>query len=485
MSGGGGARGEARGGGGARRRRERFTGMSVRRQLFIAMASMVVGMALVFSFISHVVQSDLLDVMVEAPRKERVASLSAAFEEAYAQGGGSWGTDPDDAPSEALAAAASLLTPAESVALLSLRRDVRFEAGPVEARTVTDFGIRSVLFDADRQAIGFLYFYDDEVGELSRLRTGLLHSTRTLLLFAVVIFTAIALAVAFWKARWLTQPLTTLLEAIDRLGSGDLDARAPVTRRGEFGRVAEAFNAMTERLQRTEEARRHLVADVAHELRTPLTILRGQLDAAQQRGEPLAPERLLPLQDELIRLTRLVDELHQLSLAEAKRLPLERTPTDLHALLGRVVERVAPDAEAKGVTVTLQRLTDDAVLSVDPHRLTQVFLNLFVNAVRYTPSGGFVKAYVDETTAEGVRALRVTVSDTGPGIASEQLPYIFDRFYRTDEARNRDGGGMGLGLAIVKEFVSAHGGAISVASEPGRGTVFAVTLPYEAGNEAV
>jgi two-component system sensor histidine kinase BaeS len=454
------------------------------------MAGMVVGMALVFSFISHVVQSDVLDVMVEAPRKERVAELSAAFEEAYVRGGGSWGTYADDgrrtadeAPSEALVAAASLLSPAESVALLSLRRDVWFSAGAVDARTATDFGIRSVLSDADGETIGFLYFYDDEVGELSRLRTGLLHSTRALLLFAVLFFTAIALAVAFWKARWLTQPLVALLGAIDRLGSGDLDARAPVLRRGEFGRVAEAFNAMTERLQRTEEARRHLVADVAHELRTPLTILRGQLDAAQQRGEPLPPERLLPLQDELIRLTRLVDELHQLSLAEAKRLPLELKATDLHALLGRLVERVAPDAEAKGVAVTLQRLTDDAVLSVDPHRLTQVFLNLFVNAVRYTPPGGAVKAYVDETSSGGARALRVTVADTGPGIAPEQLPYIFDRFYRTDEARDRDGGGMGLGLAIVKEFVHAHGGAIDVASEPGRGTVFAVTLPYEAGSD--
>ncbi|HZG74249.1 MAG TPA: ATP-binding protein, partial [Paenibacillus sp.] len=341
-------------------------------------------------------------------------------------------------------------------------------------------GIRTPLF-AGEETVGFLYFYDEEVGELSRLRLGLLHSTRALLLFGSLVFVAAALLLAFWMARRLTRPLASLLAAIDRLGAGELGAQAPVERRDEYGRVAEAFNGMSARLQRTEEARRRLVADVAHELRTPLTILRGQLDAAQQRGEPLPPERLLPLQDELIRLTRLVDELHQLSLAEAKRLPLELKATDLHALLGRVVERVAPDAEAKGVAVTLQRLTDDVVLSVDPHRLTQVFLNLFVNAVRYTPSGGAVKAYVDGTTAGGARALRVTVADTGPGIAPEQLPYIFDRFYRTDEARDRDGGGMGLGLAIVKEFVHAHGGAIDVASEPGRGTVFAVTLPYEPG----
>lgn len=453
--------------------------MSVRRRLFLAMAAMIAGMALVFSFISHVVQADLLDIMVEAPRKERVAELAAFFEDAYVRGGGSW---------NALGAAGSFgsagdagLLRGESVALMTPDHERRWFAGTGRPDDTIGLGIRADLF-ANGSKTGTFYFLDEQVRELSRLRLSLLHSTRALLIFSVLIFSVVALLAAFWMAGRFTRPLQELLTAIDRLGAGDLDARAPVARRDEYGRVAEAFNVMAESLRRTEDARRRLVADVAHELRTPLTIVRGRLDAAQQRGEPLGPEQLLPLQDELIRLTRLVEELHQLSLAEAKRLPLERRTTEVYELLARVIRHVAPDAEARNIRLTLKRLTDHATLSIDPNRMTQVFLNLIVNAVRYTPEGGSVTAYVDETAGGGAvprRLLRVTIADTGPGIAPEQLPFIFNRFYRTDDARSRVEGGMGLGLSIVKEFVEAHGGAIDVASEPGRGTVFAVTLPCE------
>lgn len=450
--------------------------MSVRRKLFLAMGAIIVGMGLVFAFVSQVVQRGTLDVMVEAPKKERVEALTERIGEAYARNGYSWaGIRPADIS----------LGEGESVVVESLSRRKRlFAAGEADPEMVTIFGIRSnVVAEPDTRTIAFLYYYDEEVGMMSRLRLGILDSATVLLVIGTLLFILVALFVAYGLSRRLTAPLSFLLPAIARLGKGEFGVQAPVTSKDEYGKVAEAFNDMSARLQRAEESRRNLVADAAHELRTPLTIIGGKLEQLQQHGEPVAPERLLPLQDDLIRLTRLVDELHQLSLAEAKRLPLERKPTDLYALLDRVVEHVMLDAEAKGVSVTLEQWTEATRLTVDPHRITQVFLNLLVNAVRYTPRGGTVRVFIDDAGPSGKApgdrqgGLRVTVADTGPGIEAAHLPYLFDRFYRTDEARDRNSGGMGLGLAIVKELVHAHGGTIDVASEPGRGTVFAVTLP--------
>lgn len=266
-----------------------------------------------------------------------------------------------------------------------------------------------------------------------------------------------------------------MIPAIDRLGKGELGIQAPVVSRDEYGKTAKAFNQMSKQLQQAEEARKNLVADVAHELRTPLTVLQGKLEWIQQRGQPVRPENLLPLQDELIRLNRLVDDLHQLSLAEAKKLPLDQKPTDLPVLLRRIIDRIQPDADRKGVEIRLHCDAGIPPISVDPHRITQVFLNLLTNALRYTPPGGSVK--VDITKKK--EGLQIQVSDTGVGIPPEHLPHLFNRFYRTDESRTRNKGGMGLGLAIAREFVLAHHGNIEVESTPDQGTTFIVELPFQ------
>ena len=182
--------------------------------------------------------------------------------------------------------------------------------------------------------------------------------------------------------------------------------------RDEYGKTAKAFNEMSQQLQQAEEIRRNLFANVAHELRTPLTILQGKLEWIQQRGQPVQPESLLPLQDELIRLNRLVDDLHQLSLAEAKKLPLDQKPTDIPQLLSRIIDRIQPDADRKGVEIRLHCDAGIPSISVDSNRITQVFLNLLTNALRYTPPGGSVKIDITEKK-EG---LQIQVSDTGVGI---------------------------------------------------------------------
>ncbi|BCU81926.1 hypothetical protein JIR001_17090 [Polycladomyces abyssicola] len=241
------------------------------------------------------------------------------------------------------------------------------------------------------ETVAFLYYYDPEVAYISRLRTGILDSVTFLLLAGATVFILLSLLIAYWLSKRLTAPLRMLIPAIDRLGKGEFGIQAPVVTKDEYGKVAKAFNEMSEQLQLAENVRRNLVADVAHELRTPLTIIRGKLDLVQQSGRPIEPESLLPLQDELIRLTRLVDDLHQLSLAEAKKLPLEGKPMHIPALLRRIIDRINPDAERKGIEITLTCSTDTPTIHVDPNRMTQVFLNLIVNAVRYTPSGGTVR----------------------------------------------------------------------------------------------
>lgn len=349
---------------------------------------------------------------------------------------------------------------------------------------ITALGIRSEV-QSGGETIAILYYHDPEVANISKLRTGISSSVTFLLLASALLFVMISLLVAYWLSKRLTTPLRLIVPAIERLGQGELGVQAPVMSKDEYGTVAKVFNNMSKQLHRAEEIRRNLVADVAHELRTPLTIIRGKLDFIQQRGRSIKPESLLPLQDELIRLTRLVDDLHQLSLAEAKKLPLERKPTDLPALLRRIIERMNPEAERKGVKITLTSTTEPATIWVDPYRMTQVFLNLLSNAVRYTPSGGSVNITVKEEKGRNGESdfLRIAIADTGIGIEPEQLPFLFNRFYRTDEARTRNNGGMGLGLAIAKEFVLAHNGTIHVESCPGQGTTFIVTLPYGTNRE--
>ena len=330
--------------------------------------------------------------------------------------------------------------------------------GDVSRQLATTLGFqRSLRYEGT--PIGELHYYDLEVASLSKLRLGIPISILLLQSVAALLFILVSLLVAYWIARKLTAPLRQLIPAIGRVGKGEYNIAVPVTDKDEFGIVAAAFNTMTAELRRTEEVRRSLVADVAHELRTPLTIVQGKLDMLQQGGEPIPPERLLPLQDELIRLTRLVDDLHQLSLAEARKLPIDPQPTDMKALLERLIRRVSFAAEDKRLQIRLDAPDADAggMLLVDPNRMTQVFMNLLMNAIRYTPAGGHIEVALHAGQAD---MTRIVVRDNGPGIPPEHLPHLFNRFYRTDEARDRSQGGMGLGFFIARTLLERTGGQV-------------------------
>lgn len=291
-------------------------------------------------------------------------------------------------------------------------------------------------------------------------------------------FVAIGLFFSYWMSGVLTLPLKKLIAAIERVAQGDLNVKVPVDTKDEYGKVAQTFNDMTFRLREAEETRRRLVADIAHELRTPLSVMQLKLENYQQAGHHVPPEMLLRLHDEVIRLSQLVNDLHILSLAESGRLSLERKPLDLTMHLERIVDDVKYEAEENGLDVCLYTISSPVTVMADARRITQVFINLLTNAIRYTPRGGKITVEIEDRVFDRNAFFAcVSVIDTGIGIPAEELPYLFDRFYRVDEARSRHTGGTGLGLSIAHHFVRAHGGFIRVASQSDEGTTFTVFLP--------
>lgn len=291
---------------------------------------------------------------------------------------------------------------------------------------------------------------------------------------SLVAFGIAGLIGAFTAGR-ITRSLLSLRNAVAQIDLRDLSRRVPEEGKDEITELASTFNLMCERLEAGEHSRRQLLADTAHELRHPLAVMQGHLDLMQDGKVEISQESLLPIQDEVIRLTRLVADLRDLSLAEVGKLSLHPAALDLGALLNGLLANLGPVAAAKEITLSTEISGDLPTFQADPDRLRQVFVNLLSNALHYTPPGGRVEVRAWQDAEE----YRVSVSDTGPGIAPEDLPQIFDRFYRADKSRTRGTGGSGLGLAIVRSLVELHGGRVLVESTPGRGSRFTVTLPVQ------
>ncbi|WP_457637673.1 sensor histidine kinase [Oceanithermus sp.] len=294
---------------------------------------------------------------------------------------------------------------------------------------------------------------------------------------ATAVSLLLAIAVGGYLAWRLSRPVSELTRATRRFAEGDRSARADVSGNDELAELARTFNEMAETLQEQEEQDRRRVADIAHELRTPLAILKGELEALADGMLEATPEQLERLVEEVDHLAMLVEDLRLLSLAESGGLKLQKEPTDLSELVRRTAETFAAAAAARGIELKLDM--EPIILEVDPGRMRQVVVNLLDNAIRHASS--LVEVGCQRL---GDRAC-ITVRDDGPGIAAEDLPHVFDRFYRADPARNRGSGGSGLGLAIVQAIVQAHGGQVTAANHPGGGAVFTTCLPVEPRNEPV
>jgi signal transduction histidine kinase len=292
-------------------------------------------------------------------------------------------------------------------------------------------------------------------------------------LVAGAVAASIALFLARILARGLTQPLRDMANAARRMARGEYGQRVRVGSRDEVGQLAVAFNRMSGEMAGLERLRRDLVANVSHELKTPISALRAHLENLLDGVEEPNPEVLAVMLQQSERLSRLIEQLLDLSRMDAGDAPLEVEPITLAPLIGRVVAEVAMARAGAGIDLT--REVPDTLVPVhaDRERLHQVLFNLLDNAVRFTQRGGHVRV----VAAQRDGSCEVSVEDDGPGIPQSELELVFERFYRVDPSRSRDDGGTGIGLAIARSIVEAHGGRIWAENRPGRGARFTFSLP--------
>lgn len=273
------------------------------------------------------------------------------------------------------------------------------------------------------------------------------------LIWASLAAVALAALLSFFMLRRVLTPLTRMTVTTREIAAGDFSTRVPAGGKDEVGQLARAFNRMAESLEKIEKLRRTLMIDVAHELRTPLTNIRGYLEALDDKVVPPSSQTFELLQDETLRLAELVEDVLNLARADAAQGQLALELLDLKTSLDKALAPFAHAFEQKGVIVTIE--ADKTVpVSADTDKIGRVLRNLVANAVQYTPPGGDLAIRI--TT--GAAQTKVTFSNSAQNVVAEDLPYLFERFYRGEKSRSREHGGAGIGLAIVKELVSAHGG---------------------------
>lgn len=309
-----------------------------------------------------------------------------------------------------------------------------------------------------------------------------LTSVHKSLVWVGVTILAADLAASYVLARSITVPLRKLSRAAEQIEQGNYDQKVTVETQDEVGHLADIFNRMAETLATNTNLRRQLLANIAHELRTPLAVIQGHLEGMVDGVIQPSTEQLSSLHEEAIHLNRLIKDLRDLSLAEVRQLSLEKQPADINHLVSRAVVMLKPLAAAKELQVHCCLAGDLPEIFVDGGRISQVFYNILVNAIRHSHPKASVEVTTSQNRVSGRKWIKVSVQDHGAGIAPEDMPYIFDHFYRGDKSRDRKSGGSGLGLAIVKQLVELHGGQVSVESELNTGSIFHVLLPVQAGS---
>lgn len=300
-----------------------------------------------------------------------------------------------------------------------------------------------------------------------------LQSVNQSLWIAALITMVLAVLLGFIFARRLTAPLKKLTAAASKIAEGDLPQSVPVDTQDEIGQLAVTFNSMAESLATNNQLRRQLLSNISHELQTPLSVIQGNLEAMLDGVWKPKPDRIATLYNETFLLSRLINDLKDLSLAEIGQLELQRSSADLASLINQTVEVFQPQAREKGITINVNLPSSFPLLNIDGNRISQVLYNLMSNAIRYTPSGGRIEIKGETKPS----FIIISMANTGAGILKEELPRIFDPFYRVDPSRSRKSGGSGIGLAIVKYLVEAHGGKVWARSKTGKGSTFYFSLP--------
>ena len=441
--------------------------MSFHRKIFLTLALTIIGISIIFILLTYFTVNTTIEAGLEETRGREMTDIHKKLTTYYLENNHSWNNV------QSLDLLEDITQKDPEILLMNSDNYVVFQKGESPSKLIEHLGIKRELKISNKK-IGQFIYYDPEMASFTKIMIGIPISVVFILIISGSLLIIISLFIAYRLSMWLASPLRDLLPVINRLGKGELGVKIPVKTKDEYGKIANAFNHMSKELEQAEVVRKNLTADVAHEFRTPLTIISGKLDFLQQQGKMIRPETLLSLQDELIRLNQLVEDLRILSLAEAGKLKLNKTPTDMLELATQIISTLEHIAEEKSISMKVDVQTNDTTVSVDLNRMKQVFLNLLTNAIRYTPNQGII--YIQFFKEKD--HLKIIVKDTGIGIEPKHLPHLFDRFYRTDDARTRYSGGTGLGLAISKQYVLSHGGKIEVKSVLNQGTSFIIQLPY-------
>jgi signal transduction histidine kinase len=431
----------------------------------------LVGVGLVAAFTRWATVNEFERLMLDRAEDEFVASVTEYYE-SY----GSWdGVEqlfrpqpPPEAPSSPGSRPSQLLftlVDEQNMVVLSDKPDHQRRPMP------DDLVAQGTPLVIDGQVVGTV-LPTGEALERDALAERYLSRTLQASGYAAVGATAAALLLAIFLANTLTRPLRELTAATRAVARGDLEHQVPVRSKDELGELAASFNQMSADLARATALRRQMTADIAHDLRSPLTAISGYVEAMREGALEPTPARFEVMYTETRRLRRLVDDLRTLSLTDAGELHIDLQAVPPRILLERLAATYRRRADENDIAITIQAEPDTPDVHVDQDRMAQVLANLVDNALRYTAPGGRITL---GARAEGSVTL-ITVQDTGEGIPPQDLPHVFDRFYRGDSARSEDGGETGLGLAIAKAIVEAHGGTISVDSDIGVGTTFAIAL---------
>lgn len=341
-------------------------------------------------------------------------------------------------------------------------------------RQITEQEINNgIPLEVDGEEIGWLLLGPYPAARMPKAPEGaFLESINRLVLISALIAVAIALLLGSILARTITRPVRELTNATQVVAQGDLGYQVEVRSKDELGRLAASFNQMSADLARSNRLRRQMTADIAHDLRTPLSLILGYTEALSEGKLEASGEIFSVMHNEAGHLSHLVDDLHTISLADARELPLNLQNISPASLLKRTAAAFNPQAEQKSIALQVDADPGLPRIKVDPERMAQVLGNLVSNALRYTPEGGRIEL----SATSDDRHTHLQVRDNGSGIVPEDLPYIFTRFYRGDRSRQQNGAA-GLGLTITRSLVEAQGGSIAVESEPGQGTTFTILLP--------
>ncbi len=302
--------------------------------------------------------------------------------------------------------------------------------------------------------------YDVSPNEIHHMFLAAVHRY---LLWSTLAALILAFIISYFLIRRILQPLAQMAAITREVATGNFSARVEVTSSDEVGQLGIAFNRMADSLAQVEQLRKNMVADVAHELRTPLTNLRGYLEALNDKVLPPSPETFEVLQQEIMHLVHVVENLQQLAKADAARAYLQREKLSLDDLVEQILALYRSQFQGKNIIVEKNMVPEAGFVMADRDKLLQAVRNLIENAWKYTPESGRV-TIASQRDQKGVKLI---ISNTGPGISADDLPYIFERFFRADRSRSRDAGGAGIGLAIVKELIEAHGGRVGAESRDG------------------